>query len=126
MEPYKYFYNIDNEEDLKRRYRKLCFLLHPDVGGDEDKFKEMHVEYTYILETGEISNKGFDDDYKAVVDELIVIMEERDYKRAWVYFRFVEMFEHELRAEHFAYMGKKLGYKDGWAYFRALEHNINV
>lgn len=45
----KYFINSPyTTNSLKREYRSLCKKLHPDTGGDADKFKEMMNEYTSI------------------------------------------------------------------------------
>ena len=34
-----------SKEDLKRSYRSLCKKYHPDVGGDENKFKIINDAY---------------------------------------------------------------------------------
>ena len=46
----KYFNNINSLSDLKTRYRKLALELHPDRGGDEDKFKDMSAEFSLLYE----------------------------------------------------------------------------
>jgi curved DNA-binding protein CbpA len=47
----KYF-NVNNDttlDELKAQYRKLCFKLHPDKGGDEREFVAMKNEYHSLL-----------------------------------------------------------------------------
>ena len=45
----RYFENITNRDDLKRRYHALCKELHPDCGGSEDAMKALNVEYDTML-----------------------------------------------------------------------------
>lgn len=45
----KYFINSPyTTNSLRGEYRSLCKKLHPDTGGDADKFKEMVNEYTIV------------------------------------------------------------------------------
>lgn len=41
----KYFNNINNAEDLKKRFRELSITLHPDRGGNAEEFAAMLAEY---------------------------------------------------------------------------------
>lgn len=41
----KYFNNISNAEDLKKRFRELSISLHPDRGGSSEEFASMLAEY---------------------------------------------------------------------------------
>lgn len=41
----KYFVNINNAEDLKKRFRELSITLHPDRGGNAEDFAAMLAEY---------------------------------------------------------------------------------
>lgn len=41
----KYFNNINNAEDLKKRFRELSISLHPDRGGNAEEFAAMLAEY---------------------------------------------------------------------------------
>ena len=45
----KYFENINTLESLKKAFLKLCKELHPDNGGDIEKFKEMKHEYESLV-----------------------------------------------------------------------------
>lgn len=44
----KYFKSVQSLADLKNQYRKLAIELHPDRGGDEEKFKEMGNEFSLL------------------------------------------------------------------------------
>ena len=49
---YKYF-DISEQislTELKKQYRKLCLLHHPDKGGDKEVFQEINLEYRQALE----------------------------------------------------------------------------
>lgn len=46
----KYFKNISyTENSLKKEYRNLAQVYHPDKGGNESVFKEMDEEYRVLL-----------------------------------------------------------------------------
>ena len=36
------------QSEIKKAYRKLCVIHHPDKGGDENKFKEIADAYAVI------------------------------------------------------------------------------
>lgn len=38
-----------SKEDLKKSFRKLAFVYHPDLGGDEKKFIEIKDAYDRLL-----------------------------------------------------------------------------
>lgn len=40
-----YFEGIQNLEHLKERYKKLAKELHPDLGGNEEEFTTMKIQY---------------------------------------------------------------------------------
>ena len=40
-----YFSDCKTIEDVKRNFKELCKKLHPDNGGDAEKFKSMMSEY---------------------------------------------------------------------------------
>mgnify|MGYP000848944634 CR=1 FL=1 len=46
----KYFKNTSyTENSLKKEYRNLAQIYHPDKGGNEGVFKEMDEEYRVLL-----------------------------------------------------------------------------
>jgi len=46
---YKYFNGCQTLDDIKHRYRDLAKEHHPDLGGDEETFKNIQNEYEYVL-----------------------------------------------------------------------------
>lgn len=44
----RYFDEHDTKESAKDKYRKYCKKLHPDVGGDSEKFNTMMEEYNTL------------------------------------------------------------------------------
>ena len=41
----KYFTNIKTLDDLKKEYRRLVMLNHPDRGGDLETMKIINLQY---------------------------------------------------------------------------------
>lgn len=46
----KYFNNIHDLEELRKEYKRLVKLNHPDNGGNEDAIKEINAEYEKAFE----------------------------------------------------------------------------
>lgn len=42
--------NIKTLEELKKEYHRLCFKLHPDVGGSDEAMKQLNAEYEILFE----------------------------------------------------------------------------
>lgn len=49
----KYFRNITTAEEIKKQFRAYCVSMHPDKGGDPEKFKNMMAEYNDIIKNFE-------------------------------------------------------------------------
>lgn len=49
----KYFKNITTAEEIKKQFRAYCVSMHPDKGGDSEKFKAMMAEYHDIIKNFE-------------------------------------------------------------------------
>lgn len=45
-----YFNNVNSLEDLKKEYRKLVFIHHPDRGGDTTSMQELNYKYEKLFE----------------------------------------------------------------------------
>lgn len=45
----KYFTNCRTLDELKREFRRLCMIHHPDRGGDEDTMKAINNEYDAVF-----------------------------------------------------------------------------
>lgn len=45
----KYFNNIHTLDELKKEYRRLAMLHHPDKGGDNETMKEINAEYNLLF-----------------------------------------------------------------------------
>lgn len=46
----KYFNNVKNLDELKKEYRRLSKLHHPDCGGDEEIMKAINNEHDELFE----------------------------------------------------------------------------
>lgn len=87
----KYFTNIKTAEELKKAYKKLAVMLHPDNGGDEEKFKEMQNEFSKLFEqlknihvnkegktweaTGEWATKETAADFMNIIEKLMFMQD---------------------------------------------------
>jgi calcineurin-like phosphoesterase family protein len=46
-----FFQNSESVEQIKKTYRKLVLIHHPDCGGDTESMMLLNAEYFYLLET---------------------------------------------------------------------------
>ena len=73
----KYFVNIETIEELKKAYKELAKQLHPDLGGDKEKFQEMNNEYDLLFKSLKANKKANktnvkdNDNFKDIINELI-------------------------------------------------------
>lgn len=42
---YKFFKNVDSIEELKKQYKKLAMIHHPDRGGKKEDMQQINAEY---------------------------------------------------------------------------------
>lgn len=45
QEQIDFFAGCETCEDVRKRYKALCKVYHPDVGGHEETFKQLHAQY---------------------------------------------------------------------------------
>ncbi|EXD54982.1 dnaJ domain protein, partial [Acinetobacter baumannii 796380-2102] len=53
--------DVNNLDDLKKEYRKLCFKHHPDMGGSTEDMQAINSEYEQLLKV--LINKKADSNY---------------------------------------------------------------
>ena len=74
-----YFNKCQNLDELKKRFRDLCKLHHPDLGGDETTMKAVNTEYEACLKDGLKHTKDFKDrmniekELAAILQRLIIL-----------------------------------------------------
>lgn len=44
-----FFGGCETQEDIKKRYKSLCKVYHPDIGGHEETFKQLKTQYEQKL-----------------------------------------------------------------------------
>ena len=91
----KYFDNISSFMDLKKKYKELCFKLHPDLGGNKEEFQNMQNEYESVFEYWKKNNNTTQEkkyhtsenvkDYKEVVEKLLKLGIEFDVVNNWIW-----------------------------------------
>lgn len=78
----KFFTNCKTIEELKKEYRRLVKLHHPDGGGNEDMMKAINNQYDYLFNTlKDIHNAKAEnatrqnteqpEDFRNIINELI-------------------------------------------------------
>jgi len=55
------FSGLYNVNDVKSRYRQMCFVCHPDTGGSDEAMKELNRMYREALERCDGSKSMGDD-----------------------------------------------------------------
>ena len=59
----KYFTNIHTLDELKKEYRRLAMLHHPDVGGDPEVMKAINNEHDALFEQLKKQHNASADEY---------------------------------------------------------------
>lgn len=54
----KYFKNIKDLSELKKRYKHLALQLHPDVGGNEEDMQLLNAEFEQLFNVFKVINKN--------------------------------------------------------------------
>lgn len=67
----KYFTNIQSLEELRKEYKRLVKLNHPDNGGSDESIKTINVEYEVIFKMIEKSDTTNSTKYDTAADEQI-------------------------------------------------------
>lgn len=64
-------------EDIKQRYRILAKIHHPDMGGDEEKFKRIKFAYEILIDPirrSEYDKTGKTEKFKGIREEAVNIL----------------------------------------------------
>ena len=91
----KYFDNINSFMELKKKYKELCFKLHPDLGGNTEEFQNMQNEYESVFEYWKKQNNTTQEkkyhtsesvkDYKDIVEKLLKLGLDFDLVGNWIW-----------------------------------------
>ena len=91
----KYFNNVASFMELKKEYKRLCFKLHPDLGGNKEEFQDMQNEYESIFEYWKKNNNTTTQekyhtsegvkDYKEMVEKLLKLGLDFDLVGNWIW-----------------------------------------
>lgn len=81
----KWFVNIQTLEELKKEYRNLAFIHHPDRGGSEQNMKEINSEYDELFEKIKNVHQTFEgniyntettetkEEFKDIINRIIIL-----------------------------------------------------
>lgn len=64
----KWFHNPTSMDDVKKQYKALIRVYHPDNGGDVDKMKEINVEYNELCNYFEKGGPNPNNPYRSYTD----------------------------------------------------------
>lgn len=80
----KYFKNVSTLEELKKAYKRLAKIHHPDCGGEHTEFIEMKNEYDSLLKQ---LNNGQEqaDTFRNIIDEIIKYNIEIEIIGTWIW-----------------------------------------
>lgn len=67
----RYFTNIQSLEELRKEYKRLVKLNHPDNGGSDELIKTINVEYEFTFKMLEKSDTANSKKYNMAADEQI-------------------------------------------------------
>lgn len=88
----RFFKQVQTIEELKKEFRKLAFIHHPDCGGDPESMKQLNLEYEIMFKklqttsTNKKDHAALEDDFREVIDKLINIMDiEIEICGTWVW-----------------------------------------
>lgn len=59
----KYFNNCSSLDELKKEYRRLSMIHHPDMGGNEETMKEINNSYSERFEVLKAAHNAGADEY---------------------------------------------------------------
>lgn len=124
-----YFKNIENINELKKAYHKLCKLNHPDNGGDTATMAQINNEYEYMfnkLKNAQNTDKSTThinetpEQFKDIINKIINLDLDIELCGSWVWVSGnTKPFKDVLKAAGFRWASKK----HMW-YWRAEENAV--
>jgi len=60
---FKYILNVTTLEELKKEYKRLAMVYHPDLGGDTETMKVINNEYDFLFERLKNTHKNKDGEF---------------------------------------------------------------
>ena len=113
-----YFAEIRTVEELRKKYRELLKMYHPDNGGDEETMKEINRQYddafarmSHENKTDEESTaydgKAENEAFKAVVNDIIHINADIEIIGSWVWVHGGYEYRELLKSVGFRFSPKK-------------------
>lgn len=111
----KYFKNISSMEELRKEYKKLSKMYHPDNNnGSDAEFKAMNAEYEQILkalESGEkVNNVSYDEDaaIREMIDRIVNMNVTIEIVGSWIWVSGnTYAYKEELKAAGFKWCSNK-------------------
>lgn len=114
----KWFNGVNTIEELRKRYRELLKMHHPDNGGRLEDMQEINREYDFIFaelrrstcEKDDSSNedeKAQNEAFKAVLNEIIVFNMEIEIIGSWIWCFNCYAYKERLKELGFKFASRK-------------------
>ena len=111
----KYFINVKTIEELKKEYRRLAFINHPDKGGSDEIMKLINSQYDNAFETlkktseNEADHKAVNDEFKDVINQIINLNVDIEICGSWIWVSGnTKEYKKELKIAGFYWARKKI------------------
>lgn len=114
----KWFKEVRTTEELRKKYRELLKMHHPDNGGNEEVMKEINTEYDAVFARMSHENKPdgestiYDDEaeneaFKAVLNQIIGYSMEIELIGSWIWCFNCYAYKEQLKELGFKFAPKK-------------------
>lgn len=87
----RFFNGVKNIEELKKEYRRLLFIHHPDKGGNKEDVQVLNEEYQQMFKilnntsNREADHKAMPDDFQEIINKIINLDVEIEICGSWVW-----------------------------------------
>ena len=114
----RWFEDVTDIETLRKKYRKLLKMYHPDNGGDEETMKEINRQYDDAFarishenksdgESTAYDDKAENEAFKAVINDIIHINADIEIIGSWVWVHGGYEYRELLKSVGFKFAPKK-------------------
>ncbi|MBX4267159.1 molecular chaperone DnaJ [Clostridium estertheticum] len=113
----RFFKNVETIEELKKEYKRLLFIHHPDLGGKLEDVQILNNDYEIKFKelvttsTNEKDHQAMQDDYKEMINKIIILNMNVNIEicGSWIWVSGdTKQFKKELKEAGFWWASKKI------------------